>query len=94
MVRALYLLNFAYTDEHNKEYYKKLAKMINSASKKIVGHNISYVHKSLMEISKKTDIASEMKQWPNSSREFKDLIEKYFKDRSVGILYHLLAPFL
>lgn len=37
LLRALFLLNFAYTDEYNKEFYKKFTKMVSHVCRKEYG---------------------------------------------------------
>lgn len=41
ILRALYLLNFAYTDEYNKVYHKKMAKLVSSVCKHQYGAPLS-----------------------------------------------------
>lgn len=43
MLKALYLLDFAYSDEHNKTYYKRLTKLINKVCKEKFDLTLSQV---------------------------------------------------
>lgn len=52
ILRALYLLNFAYTDEYNNVYYKKIAKMVNSNIKDQYGVSISTLVSAIDKVNK------------------------------------------
>ena len=52
VLRALYLLNFAYTDEYNNVFYKKLAKMVNNNVKENYGVTISTLVSALNRANK------------------------------------------
>jgi hypothetical protein len=52
ILRALYLLSFAYTDEYNNDYYKKIAKMVNRIVKARYGVSISTLVSAVDKINK------------------------------------------
>lgn len=91
MLRALYLLNFAYTDEHNKDYYKKITKMINAVVKEYYGVSFSYLYSSLMKISEKIDLLEFLNEFALGDHDPKvfDLFKRYFKNNTVDILNNL-----
>jgi hypothetical protein len=91
LLRALYLLNFAYTNEHNKDYYKKITKMINAVVKEHYGVSFSYLYSSLMKISEKIDILEFLNEFALGDHDPKvfDLFKRYFKNNTVDILNNL-----
>lgn len=88
LLRALYLLTFAYTDEHDKTYKKKMVRMISNVFKERVGMTYSYVFKALKEIHeldpnlylddmlKKTDDISDS----DVRESVKTVLRRYFKN--------------
>ena len=52
ILRALYLLNFAYTDEYNNVFYKKIAKMVNGNVKDKYGVTISTLVSAIDKVNK------------------------------------------
>ena len=88
LLRALYLLNFAYTDEHNKDYYKKITKMVNSVVKEKYNFSFSYMYSSLMKISEQIDILEFLNDLGLGDHDPKhfDLFKRYFKNNTVDIL--------
>ena len=90
MLRALYLLTFAYTDEHNDTYKRKLAKMVNEVFKENLGMSFSHVYKGLYELNKcdpnlgLTKILYETDKIDNAEtkRKVEKVIRQYFKNES------------
>ena len=78
LLRALYLLNFAYTDEHNKEYYKKLTKMANKTLMKYTGFSFSYIYSSMIKIAARVDMKEVLRKLGNEE-ELPDKEMKLFR---------------
>jgi len=91
LFRALYLLNFAYTDEYNKEYYKKLSKMANSVVKEKYGFTMSYLYSSLKAISKRIDLSEFFEEFDegNPNQDSMELFERYFKKKYIDVIQSL-----
>ena len=91
LLRALYLLNFAYTDEYNKEYFIKITKMVNNVFRHKYSFSFSYLYSSLMKISQKIDIVDFFEKFALGDHEPQDfdLFKTYFKKNTVEVLNEL-----
>lgn len=88
LLRSLYLMNIAYTDVHDKDYYKQVVKVINKSLADITDFSFSKLYKSLSDIDRVQPIFDSFNYYFDNqelSDEIISLWKKHFSNDYIDV---------